>query len=1613
MLPDNCKSCTLRDANNNTYPISMPLHGSNRKRRLRGKIKEYEKTRTFRTFLILLAGIKFTRLTRPHRNFSDNDTDHYVDDYVKRLVRTYRHNNDHDFAERGQNATPTTKGNPHLDATYNDVRQPQHQQQHLYEKNNGHLYPINGISESVTNRREPPYGDKLPIESRIIHSGSVIRNGPHSDDENYTQVDTAAENENFLKDKEVEAKQRAIDEAVKDGLKELHDLYFVKEPLLYKMGLYLDPKKPAGRVAAFSEPNPRALLHAKYGFATVQASLKLAQRYSDNLGRQNFDFGDNLKTSLLNEQCPLRGIPRCALPSKRYRTADGTCNNVEEPWKGSSMTPMQRFLPPTYEDGIQSPRRSIFDQSLPSPRKISTTIHRDRNRSVPIITLMLMQWGQFLDHDITLTATSRAFNSSVPSCCLPGNAGFLPPEFMHPECMPIEIPHDDWFLSRFGTRCMEFIRSAPATRINCDLGWREQINQVTSYIDGSMIYGSDVRRSESLRTFRGGILQYGRRGSHSNPPDPPDGEICRTGAISISCFIGGDSRFGEQPALTALHTIWLRFHNKIARGLEEINPHWSDEKLYQEARRIVGALIQHITYKEFLPIVLGSEVIDLFELKLGSKEYYTGYDKKVDPTTANAFSAAAFRFGHSLVQNSFIRSTRNHQHLRNNVSIHDEQGNPENIWSQGSLDRLILGLCNQPPQMRDEFIGDELTNHLFQSGDTPFGMDLAAINIQRGRDHGIPSYTSWRQPCGLSPINDWEDLAKVMRAETVNLFRSLYAHVDDIDLYPGGLAEKPVRGGIVGPVFACIIAQQFLNYRKGDRFWYENGNFASSFTPAQLQQIRRVNFAHIICHTIDEIHTIQPFVFVAGDNNQNSRIPCDNLINDSLDLLFWSEEGANFNSIDPDRDFDFKTIQQKEQNLLSSPVSHSNEQLFGTFVNSEDFDFEKGFQETVNALNLINSEDPVIIGDKLEIININDLTTEPTDITSNFFVKRNAEKELEKSANISSGITVLPDSLLGQKIVNDTVLLLKYNQSASSEMKLTDSTNNTTANNKDSMTNATNNTDSLKLYKYLNKTAGTMTELRQEKKEKGDVKGQKLRNIDDYILDTLNDYYYDYDYDTTKKNKNKQKKPSTNRPKQTKGKTTIRPILNSSTKKPNKSNLFINDMIDEEPDIDTYEDNEGSKFEIIHDSNGYGQYDNEDIGLDSIHSNIKYPDDIKKVHYADDYLNDPIVTNDDTRDKDNPTNYQFHINIHVHPTIKPTQTNEVLTKRPFRPIYDKDKHLVQVSLLQTDDKTLAETHTNTNKHHSSNGHHKLVQGLATKRPSTSYPIYMLKPSQKVTYVTGYMIEEPSTEATNMHVIPLYDTKKPATSLQMNKRFSNKPDIEDLDINYNYFHSEPTKSSYKPVIILRPHETHSTSTEGDYDIPVHKLSSYLTSKPSTQPIKQTIHEPQTLEPIFPSYLYSYDDKKKNDLYNNFETVHYINKATKLTSYDNSNHQLHHIDDKLDFKTKLLPNRLKPTNNRNYVKISSVKVGAKRNGPENKENDERSEDIDVILPELEGIEVVQVDVLPSDDKYKSTNFDATEDILPMPQLKLFSDIDCTSELPKPMPNRSTKRTTSPVA
>lgn len=165
----------------------------------------------------------------------------------------------------------------------------------------------------------------------------------------------------------------------------------------------------------------------------------------------------------------------------------------------------------------------------------------------------------------------------------------------------------------------------------------------------------------------------------------------------------GDGRVNQQPPLVAQHTLWLREHNRIARELSQLNMYWDDERLFQEARKIVGAMFQHITYTEYLPLILGDDIMDKFELwPLPKGKFFKGYDACVDPSIRQGFMAAAFRFGHSMI-NQFVGfkttgANAERANLRDVFNIPDPMYKPEGIES------TIRGLYIERSQSVDRYI---------------------------------------------------------------------------------------------------------------------------------------------------------------------------------------------------------------------------------------------------------------------------------------------------------------------------------------------------------------------------------------------------------------------------------------------------------------------------------------------------------------------------------------------------------------------------------------------------------------------------------------------------------------------------------------------------------------------------------------------------------------------------------------------------------------------------------------------------------------------------------------------------------------------------------------------
>ena len=200
----------------------------------------------------------------------------------------------------------------------------------------------------------------------------------------------------------------------------------------------------------------------------------------------------------------------------------------------------------------------------------------------------------------------------------------------------------------------------------------------------------------------------------------------------------------QQVGLTAMHTLMAREHNRVAGHLASLNTRWDDEKLYQETRKIVIAEWQHIVFNEYLPEILGRTGMSM----LGS---YDGYNSSVDSSIINAFATAAYRFGHSQILPLFERLDENYQPTAfGHLTLRDAFFSPNKIREEGGIEPLLRGLLKSPAKLRsaDSAINNNLTEALFAEANE-VALDLAALNIQRGRDHGLPSYTAWRDFCGL------------------------------------------------------------------------------------------------------------------------------------------------------------------------------------------------------------------------------------------------------------------------------------------------------------------------------------------------------------------------------------------------------------------------------------------------------------------------------------------------------------------------------------------------------------------------------------------------------------------------------------------------------------------------------------------------------------------------------------------------------------------------------------------------------------------------------------------------------------------------------------------------
>ena len=585
----------------------------------------------------------------------------------------------------------------------------------------------------------------------------------------------------------------------------------------------------------------------------------------------------------------------------KYRTYDGTCNNLQHSYYGASVMPFSRLLEADYENDINLPKgwsqamHNPFSGPKPSARLISSSVLASSEVTPDRrYTLMLMQFGQFLDHDLDIAPTvpsDEIFRNGSKCSELCGT---------EPPCFPIMVPPND---TRIKTRrCISFTRSSAmcgsgssSALVGRAAYRREQINDITSFTDASMVYGSNKRHADELRDSSYGLgkLKLGAESSPGKYLLPYDNKSlvdCQqpdnTGRLHTPCFLAGDIRVNEQVGLSSMHTIFAREHNRIAKSLSALNTHWGDEKLYQEARKIVGAEWQHIIYTEYLPIIVGAKGMEM----LGE---YKGYNASVNPTILNSFATAAYRFGHTQIMPFLPRLDENWREVsRGHLPLFKAFFSPFRIVHEGGIDPLLRGLLATPVKLRtaDEAVSSVVTERLFQETHQ-VALDLAALNIQRARDHGLPGYNQFRSYCGLTPAESFEDLAgEIPQRDIREKLEQLYGHPDNIDLFVGGVLEKVVEGAILGPTFSCIIVEQFRRLRDGDRFFYKNPGMQGRSQCIYTQCIRTV-YTHSVYTQYASAYQIPIRYFKIKsivDSSVSRRIAGQALFksNTSVDMIF-------------------------------------------------------------------------------------------------------------------------------------------------------------------------------------------------------------------------------------------------------------------------------------------------------------------------------------------------------------------------------------------------------------------------------------------------------------------------------------------------------------------------------------------------------------------------------------------------------------------------------------------------------------------------------------------------------------------------------------------------------
>jgi hypothetical protein len=602
---------------------------------------------------------------------------------------------------------------------------------------------------------------------------------------------------------------------------------------------------------------------------------------------------------------------RCQPSVTGFRPGDEVGNNPTNIYQGVSFftsstegtTPadvaggdLLRFSAVAYGDGISKPSMGGGAPTfIASPRTVSNDVSNQATTLFgPTDTNTIdgnglsdfgYTWGQFLDHDMDLTPDGgAAFN--------------IPADPTHNAANPPTDP--------FGPADLLFTRakSDPNTGTSTS-NPLQQINVNTSYLDLSQVYGSTQTVADALRvTNSNGSLGYLLKTSDNGLLLPLNNldyftqdqltalNMANDAHLvdSTQLFAAGDVRANENIELMALQTLFVRNHNRIAGELAQQDPtqfglsSWTDETLYQEARKLNIATEQMITYQYYLPDVLGPTALPA----------YTGYDPTVDASIATEFSTVGFRFGHSLLNNSVNRDNNDGTPIGSttlqlsqdffdpnlvnpaggDVTVMDASGNTSTVPAT-DIGPILKGDADGTAQAMDAMAVESIRSLLFGDGGNG-GQDLIARDLWRAHDDGIGTYN--RVAAYYNNIyhnvpqitNDatqgFDQLTSdpTLQQELATAYNSKPGFqangktAGDIDPFAAGIAQDHVPGSDLGPLFTDILVDQFSRLATGDQYFYLN----ETFTPAEQAILGQANTLGGVIAANTSITLLQSDVFL-------------------------------------------------------------------------------------------------------------------------------------------------------------------------------------------------------------------------------------------------------------------------------------------------------------------------------------------------------------------------------------------------------------------------------------------------------------------------------------------------------------------------------------------------------------------------------------------------------------------------------------------------------------------------------------------------------------------------------------------------------------------------------